>query len=76
MHSLATLSEKAIRQPVFVIRRTSSGPRLLRRFQTFIESTDWERRYLCNRLIDRVCLGVILLAVLYFTPVLASAFWK
>jgi len=76
MHSLATVSSKAHGQTVIRVRRTPFKPRSLRRFQTFIESTDWEHRYLCNRRIDRACLGVVLFSALYFLPVLASAFLR
>jgi hypothetical protein len=76
MHSVATVSAKTTGQTALWVRRTPGRPHLLRRFQTFIESTDWERRYLCDRRIDRACLGVIVLSVLYFLPVLASAFLR
>jgi hypothetical protein len=76
MHSWATVSSKATGQTVIWVRRTPFRPRALRRFRTFIESTDWERRYLCHWGIDRACLGVILLSALYFLPVLASAFLR
>lgn len=76
MHSLATISSKAPGQTVIRVRRTPFKPRQLRRFQAFIESTDWERRYLCSRQIDRACLGVVLLSALYFLPVVASAFLR
>jgi hypothetical protein len=45
---------------------------LIRRFQYFIESTEWEKRYLCNHWIDRMCLGGILTSVIYFLPILMS----
>lgn len=76
MDSLAIVSSKATGQTFFWVRRTSFKPRLLRSFQTFIESTDWERRYLCHRRIDRACLGVILLSALYFLPVMISVFLR
>jgi hypothetical protein len=39
---------------------------VLRRFGHFIESTDWEERYLCNRWIDRICLCGIFISMIYF----------
>jgi hypothetical protein len=45
---------------------------LLKRFQHFIESTDWEERYLCHNLIDKISLGIIVISLLYFVPVLGS----
>ncbi|MCX5819140.1 MAG: hypothetical protein NT047_04440 [Deltaproteobacteria bacterium] len=47
---------------------------LLKRFQHFIESTDWEDRYLCHPRIDKICLGVIVISILYFIPVLCLFF--
>jgi hypothetical protein len=51
-------------------------PCLDRRFQHFIESTDWDERYLCHPWIDKVCLGVIVMAMLYFVPALMPVFLK
>ena len=45
---------------------------LLRRFQHFIELTDWEKRYLCNHWIDKICLGGIVASMIYFLPFLMS----
>lgn len=45
---------------------------LLKRFQHFIESTDWEERYLCNHWIDKMCIGGIVVSMIYFTPLLMS----
>jgi hypothetical protein len=44
----------------------------LARFRRFIETTDWEKRYLCSRFIDKVCLAGILASLLYFFPRLLS----
>jgi repressor LexA len=41
---------------------------LLKRFQHFIESTDWEERYLCNHWIDKICRGGMIAAMIYFLP--------
>ena len=48
----------------------------LKRFQHFIESTDWDEKYLCHKWIDKICLGIIALSILYFVPALASLFLK
>ena len=45
---------------------------LFKRFQHFIESTDWEERYLCNHWIDKMCLCGIVVSMIYFTPLLMS----
>jgi hypothetical protein len=44
---------------------------LLSRARRFIVQTDWERRYLGHRLIDRCCLAVAVLAAAFFLPRLA-----
>ena len=65
-------SSKAIRQPKAVPYKHASKRSRLKRFQHFIESTDWDEKYLCNKLMDKICLGVIILSALYFVPVLGS----
>ena len=65
---------RAIRQPRQVQCRIASRRYLLSRFRRFIESTDWERRYLCSDGIDGVCVGVLVAFLLYFVPALASFF--
>jgi hypothetical protein len=69
-------SSRAIRQPRAVQYRLALKRSWLRRFQHFIESTDWDQKYLCNKLIDEICLGVIILSILYFVSVLAPVFLK
>ena len=59
-------SSSAIRQPKEVQCKIAYKQTLLRRFQHFIESTDWEERYLCNHWIDKMCLGGIVVSTLYF----------
>ena len=56
--------------------KIASKRSLLKRFQHFIESTDWEDRYLCHPLIDKICLGVIVISILYFISVLMPVFLK
>jgi len=68
-------SSRMIRQPRAVQYRWSSKRSLLRRFQHFIESTDWEERYLCNRWIDKMCLGGIVVSMIYFLSLLMSILW-
>jgi hypothetical protein len=63
-------SSRTIRQPRAVYYKIGAKRSLLKRFQHFIESTDWERRYLFHCWIDRVCLGIIVVSLLYFVPVL------
>jgi hypothetical protein len=49
---------------------------LLDRIRRVIETTDWERRFLCNRTIDRACLGGILISAFYFTASLLLSVMK
>jgi hypothetical protein len=62
----------AIRQPRLVHFKITAKKSLLKRFQHFIESTDWEERYLYNHWIDKMCLCGIVISVIYFTPLLLS----
>ena len=55
-----------------MLYRIAAKENPIRRFQQFIESSDWEERYLCNRRIDKMCLAVIIISLLYFLPVLLS----
>jgi len=43
---------------------------LLRRFRHFIESSSRIERWICNAWVDGVCIGVIVVSVLYFLPIL------
>jgi hypothetical protein len=63
---LTVNSPRAIGQPRAVRYRLSSKRSLRRRFRHFIESTDWEERYLCNHWIDRICMGGIVASIIYF----------
>jgi len=81
MKTLATVplkvdSSKVIRQPRAVQYGPASKQSWLRCFQHFIETTDWEERYLCNHWIDKICLGGIVVSTLYFTTILVSSLLK
>ena len=69
-------SLRAIRQLRAVQYRWSSKRNWLRSFQHFIESTNWEERYLCNHWIDKIFLGGIVVSMIYFIPVLAHFLLK
>ncbi len=69
---LAEAPSKAIRQPQAVYCKIGAKRSLLKRFQLFIESTDWEERYLCHRRIDQISLGIIIISLIYFVPLLGS----
>jgi hypothetical protein len=71
MRTMVTVSSRMIRQPRPVACKIAYKWSLLRRIQHLIASADWDERYLCNPLIDKICLGVIVVSLLYFIPVLA-----
>ncbi len=73
---IAVAPSRRIRQPQTFQYGWSSKRSLLSRFQHFIESTDWEDRYLFNHWTDKMCLGGIVVSALYFTTSLISAFLK
>jgi len=66
----------AIRQPRLVHYKIAAKKSLLKRFQHFIESTDWEERYLCNHWIDKMCLCGIVASIIYFAPILLASLLK
>jgi hypothetical protein len=70
------VSSRAIRRPREVQCKIAFKRNLLRRFERFIESTDWDERYLCSKWIDRACIGVLFISMLYFLPVLAPIFLR
>jgi hypothetical protein len=70
------VSSRVIRQPKRTECKIASRRNLLRRFERFIESTDWDERYLCSRSIDKACIGVLVFFILYFVPVLAPIFLR
>ena len=81
MKTMATVPVRAatsiaIREPRLVHYKITAKKSLLRRFQHFIESTDWEERYFCNHWIDKMCLGGIVVSMIYFIPVLAHFLLK
>jgi hypothetical protein len=71
MQTMVTVSSRAIRQPRSVGCKIAYKRSLLRRVQHLIESADWDERYLGNPWIDKICMGVIIISLLYFIPVLA-----
>jgi hypothetical protein len=71
MRTMATVSSRVIRQPRSVACRIAYKRSLARRVRHLIERADWDQRYLCSPWIDKICLGVIAVSLLYFAPVLA-----
>jgi hypothetical protein len=69
-------SSRAIRRPGGVQCKIASKRSILRRFERFIESSDWDERYLHSKWIDKVCIGALFISMLYFLPVLVSLFLR
>jgi len=76
MNTMTTVPARAtsiaIRQSKLAHYKITAKKSPLKRFQHFIESTDWEERYLCNHWTDRACLGGIVISMLYFLPLLLT----
>lgn len=73
MRTMVTVSSRVIRQPRSVACKIAYKRSLPRRVLHLIERVDWEERYLCSPWIDKICLGVITVSLLYFAPVLVLA---
>jgi hypothetical protein len=69
---VAPVSSKTIRHPGLLRYKIANEKSLLGRFRHFIESTDWEERYLCNHWVDKICLGGVVASLIYFIPLLFS----
>jgi len=55
--------------------RTCSRPGYLKRFRYFIEHGDWDGNILTyEEQANKICVGGIIAAVLYFVPVLVKVF--
>jgi len=62
---LRTASLRAIRHPGAVLYKILSERTLISRLQYFIETTDWDEKYLYHKVIDKICVGVIILSIIY-----------
>jgi len=63
---LRTAYLRTIRQAGAVLCKILSERTLISRFQYFIETTDWDEKNRCLTVIDKICLGVIILSIIYF----------
>jgi len=56
---------------------TFTRPGFLRRFRHIIEHSDWDERILAyEKWLNRGCIGVIIVAALYFSPVVIKVLLK
>jgi hypothetical protein len=60
-----TGSSRVVRPTRVVYCKIASKRSLLKRLQLFIESTDWKDRYRCHPRIAKICLGGIVISILY-----------
>lgn len=73
---VTVISSGAIRQPRVVQCRIASKRNLVIGFQHFIETAEWEKRYLCSRWIDKICIAGIVISVVFFATSFISFFLK
>lgn len=77
MRSRAPNSSRLIWRPRATAYGTYSQQSLLKRFRYFIESTNWEEKLLSRgKWFDKLCVGCIIISVLYFIPVLVLSILK
>ena len=69
---LRVVPSSAVRRPRSVQWGIASKRGPLRRFRRFIESSNWIERNFFGKWIDGACVGVIIVSVLYFLPILMS----
>jgi hypothetical protein len=69
MTTEAATFQRRIRRSQGVWHNAFIRPNYLRRFRYFIEKSDWDDVILAQEeWIDRMCIGVIIVAALYFIP--------
>ena len=76
MTIIAATFSREIRRPK-ATQRTFSRPGYRERFRYSIEISDWDKTILARAVwVDRVCFGVLISAVLCFTPILINVFLR
>lgn len=65
MNILAKVPLRSILHPGAVQCKILSERTLRSRCHLFIESTDWDK-YLYHKAIDKICLGAVILSMIYF----------
>jgi hypothetical protein len=77
MQSIATDSSRVTRWPQANSHRIYSRPSLRTRFRRFIETSAWDEKLLSQeKWFHRICLGSLIISVLYFLPVLIASVLK
>ena len=69
MTTEAATFQRRIRRQQGAWHKTFTRPNYLRQFRYFIEKSDWDEVILAQEeWINRMCIGVIIVAALYFIP--------
>lgn len=77
MRATATTFPRYIRQPRATVIKTHSKRSFLNRCRYFVESTDWDEKFLAQeKWINKICHTGIIIAALYFIPVLILSLLK
>lgn len=76
MTTIAATFSKQIRRPGTAYQ-TYSRTSYMKRFRYFIENSDWDERIMAHEeLANKICVGVMIAAILYFVPVLIKVFLR
>lgn len=71
MRAAATTLPRYIGQPKATAIKTLSKRGFLNHCRYLVESTDWDEKFLDQeKWINRICLAIVIISTLYFTPVL------
>jgi hypothetical protein len=73
---LRVAPSSAVERPRSVQWKIASKRGLFRRFRHFVESSGRVERCICNKWIDGACIGVIVVSILYFLPILMPLLLK
>ena len=77
MTTMAGTFSRTIRRPRVSVRRICQKKGCLERFRYFIEHSEWDKEILIHEeRMNKICVGVIITFILYFTPVLVKIFLR
>lgn len=68
--TMRVANSREIRQTRSIHYKIAWRRHLYHQFRHFIETTDWEKRFISDKVIDKICLGGIMISYLYFTTCL------
>lgn len=64
-------------EPLFVCLRVERPAPSLRRFQRFIETSDWDERIVCREpLFNKICLATVILSGMALLPLVVSVLFS